>query len=100
MKFMSVQGIGYWIAKDGPRSLHILVTSDDRSVVRTIRDEVVKALPGDQVANLTWQVDQYTQETIGVTLAAEGWEVFSITALDPTMEDDGPGCSPVYLVRQ
>jgi len=99
MRFMAVQGIGYWTGSDMPRSLHILVTGDDRKTVTTLRDEIVHVLDGDRAADLVWQIDQYTQETIGVTLAAEGWEVFSTTEPDLT-DDAGPTSSPIYLVRQ
>jgi hypothetical protein len=67
--------------------------------VETIRDETVPVLAGDNDADLSWQIDQYTQETIGVTLAAEGWEVFSTTEREE-VGDGGPMSSPVYLVRQ
>lgn len=97
---MAVHGFGYWVTGADSRSLHILVTGDDRSVVRTIRDEEVSALPGERAADLAWQVDQYTQETIGVTLAMEGWEVFSTAEQDSTTDEARTGCSPIYLVRR
>lgn len=96
---MAVQGIGYWVERTEPRSLHILVTGDDRTVIRTIRDERVPVLDGKRETDLDWQVDQYTQETIGVTLAAEGWEAFSTSEGDRTGEAVA-GSSSIYLVRQ
>ena len=96
---MAVQGVGYWISAEEPRSLHILVTGDDRLAVRTLRDEEVSALAGDHATDLAWQVDQYTQETIGVTLAAEGWEVFS-TAQRHAADERSLRSSPIYLVRR
>jgi len=96
---MAVQGVGYWLSPVDRTSLHVLVTADDRTVVTTIRDEAVPVLVGDRSSDLDWQVDQYTQETIGVILAEDGWEVFSTAerAADPA---DGPGSSLIYLVRK
>ena len=99
MRFMAVQGVGYWLSPEDRNSLHILVTGDDRTVVTTIRDESVPVLAGDRSNDLDWQVDQYTQETIGVTLAEDGWEVFSTSERAGTL-GGGPGSSAVYLVRQ
>ena len=99
MRFMAVQGVGYWLSPHDRTRLHILVTGDDRTVVTTIRDEPVPALVGDRLEDLDWQVDQYTQETIGVTLAEDGWEVFS-TSERAAHRGQGPGSSAVYLVRQ
>lgn len=99
MRFMAVQGVGYWLSPEDRTTVHILVTGDDRTVVTTIRDEAVPVLAGERSGDLDWQVDQYTQETIGVTLAEDGWEVFSTSdrAADPA---DGPGSSLIYLVRR
>ena len=96
---MAVQGVGYWLSTEERTSLHILVTGDDRTVITTLRDEAVPVLAGERSADLDWQVDQYTQETIGVTLAEEGWEVFSTSERSGT-PGQGPGSSTVYLVRQ
>ena len=96
---MAVQGIGYWVDSARPRSLHVLVTGDDRRSISTLRDETVRVLAGDREDDLAWQTDQYTQETIGVMLAADGWEVFSTTEPDTT-DDAAPTSSPIYLVRQ
>ena len=99
MRFMAVQGIGYWVQTGSSRSIHIVVTGDDRRRVETIRDETVPALTGPHVDDLDWQVDQYTQESIGVTLAAAGWEVFSTSERDE-LDNGALTSSPVYLVRQ
>ncbi len=99
MMFMAIQGIGHWVEAGEDRALRIVVTGDDRVRVVTLRDETVPALGGDFASDLDWQVDQYTQETIGVTLAEEGWEVFSIAATEVTRQS-GPAASPVYLVRR
>ena len=98
MRFMAVQGVGYWVGQGPSRAIHVVVTGDDRRRVETIRDETVPVLAGDNDVDLAWQIDQYTQETIGVTLAAAGWEVFSTAESDPAVEG-GPTSSPFYLVR-
>lgn len=99
MRFMAVQGMGYWVDDESGPRVHVVVTGDDRSTVVTLRDEVVPALPGPHASDLAWQVDQYTQETIGVVLAADGWEAFSTSALAVDTAH-GPATSPVYLVRR
>ena len=96
---MAVQGIGYWVDSARPRTLHVLVTGDDRRSVVTLRDETIRVLAGYREDDLAWQIDQYTQETIGVMLAADGWEVFSTTGPEPA-DDAAPTSSPIYLVRQ
>ena len=51
------------------------------------------------IDDLTWHADQYTQETIAVDLAEQGWEVFA-AGETPTQNDPSLIRSTGYLVRQ
>ncbi len=79
----------------------LIVTLDSGHRVRTVREEVVSLLPSaDASTDLAWSADQYTQETIAVDLAEEGWEVIGTAAIE--LEASAPlgtGASAIYLVR-
>jgi hypothetical protein len=69
--------------------------------VTTVREEVMPLLPSaTDLSDIDWSADQYTQETIAVDLAEQGWEAFGVAA------DEGPrqigrlGTSATYLVRR
>ena len=49
--------------------------------------------------DLAWHADQYAQETIGVDLAAAGWEAIGAGDL-PTPEPNAPVRSATYAVRR
>ena len=99
VRFGRVEGLVERDSDDGGR-LRLRVFLETNLGVATVRDEVVPVLPpsgGD--ASLSWQADQYTQETIGVDLASEGWEVIGAGEV-PVV---GPGeiaRSASYAVRQ
>ena len=70
---------------------------------RPVREELLAPLRGvDAFADLVWHADQWTQETIGTTLAERGWEAIGAGDL-PTADDlDEPGALPrsaPYAVR-
>ena len=73
---------------------------ETRGEVRTVRDECVRFLgQRDQQQDLPWNADQYTQETIGVQLAHQGWE-----AISQATETEDRGCidraTVTYVVRK
>ncbi len=77
----------------------IVVTLDDTTSVLTIRDEFVPSLLTQRgTPNAGWTVDQLTQETIGTTLAEQGWEVVAMQPQPETDEWSLPLAS--YLVRR
>jgi hypothetical protein len=82
--------------------LRLVVTLDDGRKSRVVRDETLRALrPVDTLADLKWHADQWTQETIGVDLAGEGWEPVSLGAPGaPDSQVQGIGHSPTYVVRR
>lgn len=95
MRFGKVSG--YVVARDD--ALWLTVTLESGRGITTVRDERVVALcPDLGRASLDWQADQYTQETIGVDMAGDGWEAIAEEAPDSD-ELEGIGRSSIYTVR-
>jgi hypothetical protein len=100
MQFGRVQG--YVRPADSPSSgeLHLTVTLETGRNVTTVREETLPQLrPIAGPDDLVWHADQWTQETIGVDLALEGWEVVGAGPV-PEIEADAPASSAVYAVRK
>lgn len=99
MRFGRVEGL-IEVASEEAGGLRLRVFLETSQGVRLVRDDVVTAITGvDGAESLSWQADQYTQETIGVDLAEEGWEVIGASDLPVT----GVGeiaRSANYAVRQ
>jgi hypothetical protein len=80
--------------------IRIVVVLETRNTVRTARDECVPRIAQLEPSQvLPWHADQYTQETIGVELASEGWEAISQVA----GSDDRGSVDPAtvtYVVRR
>jgi hypothetical protein len=95
VRFAHVTGM---LRADPEGRYRILVTLDTRSRVSTVRDEVIDRLMVHEGSpDPFWTVDQFTQETIGTTLAEQGWEAISLASGD---SDDRTGPPVVvYLVR-
>ena len=99
LRFGRVEGMLEWVAADDGRQLRLTVFLETSAEYRVVRKEIVQPilLEGNSI-DLYWLADQYTQETIGVDLAAEGWEV--IGAGDPpTLEPGEIPRSATYAVR-
>jgi len=78
MEFGRVHGRAAWDSSCPGDYLRIVIVLETRGEVRTVRDECVRVLgEGGPRNDLPWHADQYTQETIGVDLALEGWEAIS-----------------------
>lgn len=94
MRFARVTG--HVVARDN--TLELRVTLDNGRSVSTVREARVPLLgSGNQAGDLNWQADQYTQETIGIELAEQGWEAIAET---PASERHaGMGISSTYTVR-
>ena len=95
MRFGKVSG--YVVVRDN--AVWLTVTLESGHGIRTIREEHVALLRSDQSREaLDWQADQYTQETIGVDMARDGWEAIAVEA--PAADDlEGIGRSSIYTVR-
>jgi hypothetical protein len=100
MRFGRVEGFGEVVRSEVRDRLHLRVILETAQGLVVVRDDVVPLLevPGVE-SPLTWQVDQYTQETIGVDLATEGWEVIGAGEL-PTAGAGEIARSASYAVRQ
>lgn len=80
MKFGRVEGRLHWTTDGETPRLSLTVVLETATGVTVVRDEPVEppaALP--RQGDLVWLADQYTQETIAVDLAQDGWEVISGT---------------------
>jgi hypothetical protein len=97
MRFGRVEGVAEPTASG---RFHLRVILETAEAVTVVRDAIVPALlDTEEVSGSSWQVDQYTQETIGVDLAEQGWEV--IGASDLPVADLGEVVrSASYAVRQ
>ncbi len=94
MRFAHVTGLLHTEA-DGYR---IEVTLDTRKSVQVVRNERVPQLMlRDGKPDPYWTVDQLTQETIGTTLAEQGWEAFAST--EGTRGEEWGPPTVVYVVR-
>jgi hypothetical protein len=103
MRFGRVEGVVTPVIADGRTLLRLVVWLDTGSRVETVRDEILAPLRGlDAFADLVWHADQWTQETIGTTLAERGWEAIGAGDLPVTDDPDEPGSLPrsaPYAVR-
>ena len=100
MKFGRVEGLVEAVVNGDQMSLRLRVYLETTGGVTMVRDEVVSMLIGAEgESSLSWQADQYTQETIGVDLASEGWEVIGASDL-PTPAEGEIARSASYAVRQ
>ncbi len=96
MKFGRVDG--FLTVGDGG-TLHLTVNLESGREVTVVRDADVAMLkPIQNDDDLRWHVDQYTQETIAVDLAEQGWEVFA-AGESPPHDESGLARSAGYLVR-
>lgn len=88
MRFGRVEGIVSPIERDGVLALHLVVWLDTGRRIETVRDETLTPVrPVENFADLVWHADQWTQETIGTTLAEQGWE--AIAAGDLPVAEEG-----------
>jgi hypothetical protein len=97
MKFARVQGHGS--LSDDARSILLVVALDFGARSEIVREETVAWLAFGPPGDVQWQIDQYTQETIGSILAEDGWEAISEDTRVAGI-DDGLYHSPSYVVRQ
>ena len=100
MRFGRVEGLMEVVYGDGGEELHLRVLLETNMGVTVVRDQVVpRLIASEGNESLSWQADQYTQETIGVDLAAEGWEVIGAGGV-PIVGEGEIARSASYAVRQ
>jgi hypothetical protein len=102
MRFGRVEGVVTLVEADGRTRLRLVVWLDTGNRVETVRDEMLAPLRDiDGFADLVWHADQWTQETIGTTLAERGWEAIGAGELPQDVPEE-PGALPrsaPYAVR-
>ena len=100
MQFGRVQGYVRLPESAADGQLHLTVTLEAGRHVTTVRDETLPQLrPVTGPVDLIWHADQWTQETIGVDLALDGWEVVGAGLL-PEADAGLPASSAIYAVRR
>lgn len=99
MRFGRVQGHGRQVLMHNETKVSLMVTLDTGHAASVVREEVLPWLEFGPPGEIEWQVDQYTQETIGTVLALEGWEPFAEDQTASPRSDDGLAHSAVYTVR-
>ncbi len=100
MRFGRVEGVVVPVDRGDNLRLHLTVYLESGAELRVVRDEVMRPLRQvDSVDDLVWHADQWTQETIGVDLAEEGWEVIGAGELT-TPEGGELVRSAAYAVRR
>ena len=102
MRFGRVEGIVSPVEREGVPALRLHVWLDTGRTLETVRDEVLLPLrPIASFDDLCWHADQWTQETIGTTLAERGWEAIGagdVPASHPGDDQAVPRSAP-YTVR-
>jgi hypothetical protein len=103
VRFGRVEGIVTPIVSGGRTLLRLVVWLDTGSRIETVREEILVPVRGvSAFADLVWHADQWTQETIGTTLAERGWEAIGAGDLPAGDDPDEPGALPrsaPYAVR-
>lgn len=99
MRFGRVQGHGRPVVVHNETKVSLMVTLDTGHAARVVRDVLLPWLEFGPPGDVVWQIDQYTQETIGTVLALEGWEPFAEDSSAPSRSEDGLSHSAVYTVR-
>jgi hypothetical protein len=92
MRFGRVEGVLEAVDEAGETRLHLVVTLETGDSLDIVRDEILSPLRAIRSnEDLDWHADQWTQETIGVDLAEQGWE--------PIGADEPPPTVPGELAR-
>jgi hypothetical protein len=104
MRFGRVEGVVTPVEQGGEVLLRLVVWLDTGRTIETVREEILTPLRTiETFADLVWHADQWTQETIGTTLAERGWEAVGAGALPDAESGDEPGNLPrsaPYMVRR
>lgn len=100
MRFGRVEGVVFPEERDGEPLLKLTVYLEAGEHLEVVREERLRPVrPLVSAADLAWHADQWTQETIGVELASEGWEVIGAGEV-PEPEPGALIRSATYAVRQ
>jgi hypothetical protein len=100
MRFGRVEGVVTPVETASGLRLRLVVWLDTGRRIETVREETlapVRAITG--FADLVWHADQWTQETIGTTLATQGWEAIGAGDLPDSADVGALPRSAPYAVR-
>ena len=99
MRFGRVEGVVAPVGQGEQTRLRLTVYLETGADLRVVREEELAPVrPILGWDDLAWHADQWTQETVGVDLAAEGWEVIGGGELPPPDPGQLPR-SAAYAVR-
>ena len=100
MRFGRVEGVVVPVEVAGERLLRLTVYLETGERLTVVREEDLRPFrPLLGPTDLIWHADQWTQETIGVDLAEQGWEVIGAGEL-ATPEPGELARSATYAVRK
>ncbi len=100
MQFGRVDGVVVPVETPEGPGLRLIVSLETGSRLTVVREETLRPVrPLEDSAALSWHADQWTQETIGIELALEGWEVVS-GGEAPDLEPGALARSASYVVRR
>lgn len=100
VEFGRVEGVVEIVPEAQVPQLRLTVTLETQDDVRLVRCETLDAVRTITTReDLSWHADQWTQETIGVDLAEQGWEVLGASNREDRIEA-GPPRSATYSVRR
>lgn len=97
MQFGRIEGF-VTLKPEGVRWLTVILDTGREAV--TIRDEAV--LAGFEDQDPSWLADQLVQETLGIELAEQGWEIVGEAqgSRNDEMIADDMAWSPAYVIRR
>ncbi len=99
MRFGRVEGIVELVERDDAIVLRLTVYLESGTRLEVLRSDDVQPLGAiDSPADLAWNADQYTQETIGNEMAELGWETIAREEVTPETGEFLPR-SASYIVR-
>ncbi len=100
MQFGRVQGYVREAGSGDAGRLHLTVTLEANRTIKVVREETLAPLRAlATFEDWVWHADQWTQETVGVDLAEQGWEVVGAGPV-PEGDEGLPASSAVYAVRK
>lgn len=100
VRFGRIEGVVAVVGEAGAPSLRLVVHLETVDGTVVVRDEILRPLrPVVTPEDLVWHADQWTQETIGTDLAADGWEAVGAGEVPVPEPGELPRSAP-YAVRR
>ena len=100
VRFGRVEGVVFPEERGGESLLRLTVYLEAGERLEVVREERLSPVrPLLTLDDLAWHADQWTQETIGIELARDGWEVIGAGEV-PAPEPGALVRSATYAVRR